>query len=132
MLVGATEGRLLAIPACERVPLLGPVLDRVRRLVAPRLPWRGKTFASGEHHRTTGRNRIFSFEAFPFDAHVEPSALDHAPTLKITYDRVENPRPLRPLVDELREVGRGLWLGPAWVRGNNGPIVLVWWGIVKA
>jgi hypothetical protein len=96
------------------------------------MPWRGKTFAPpGEHHRTRGTNDVLGLALLPFDAHVEKSALDHAPTLRLRYDRADNPSVLRPVVDELREVARGIWLGPCHVRGPNGPVVLFWWAIAK-
>jgi hypothetical protein len=135
VLTGTARGRLLAVPALDSLPVVGPVLSAALRKLAglPLMPWRGKVFAPpSEGHRTSGRNRLFEIEAFPFDAHVEKSALDHEPTLVLHYDRAENPAPLRLLIDELREVGRGLYLGPAYVRGPNGPRVLIWWACVKA
>jgi hypothetical protein len=135
VLAGSARGRLLSVPALDKLALVGPALSAVVRKLSglPIMPWRGKVFgAPSESHRTSGRNRLFQIEAVPFDAHVEKSALDHEPTLVLKYDRSENPAPLRGLVDELREVGRGLYLGPAYVRGPNGPRVLLWWGCVKA
>ncbi|MGZ3451544.1 MAG: hypothetical protein ACXWUG_15000 [Polyangiales bacterium] len=134
VLAGVTRGRLLAIAGLDTLPLFGSLLSSaVRKISGMRLmPWRGKTFAApAEHHRTSGRNRWFELEALPFDAHVEKSALDHEPTLVLKYDRPENPAPVRALFDELREIGRGLYLGPVYVRGPNGPRVLGWWGCVK-
>lgn len=134
VLAGPTRGALLAVPAIAGLPVVGGLVHRVVRAVAalPWAPWKGKTFAAPQApHETTGRNRIFGFEAFPFDAHIERSALDHVETLVLRYDRSENPRMLRMVVDELREVARGLWLGPAYVRGANGPLVVLWWAVVK-
>lgn len=135
VLAGPARGRLLSVPFLSQLPFIGGFATAaVRMLGAARfMPWRGKTFSTpSESHKTSGRNRILDFEALPFDAHVEKSALDHEQTLVIKYARPENPWPLNVVVDELREVGRGVYLGPAYVRGPNGPVVLLWWGCVKA
>ncbi|MBI2392435.1 MAG: hypothetical protein HYV09_22815 [Deltaproteobacteria bacterium] len=134
VLAGHARGRLLSVPALHAVPVVGALLDRllIRAAALPLNPWRGKTFAApAEHHRTSGDNDVLGRALLPFDAHVEKSALDHAPALIIRYARPENPRLLRPVVDELREVARGLWLGPSYVRGPNGPRILVWFAVAK-
>lgn len=134
VLAGKTRGALLAVPPAAGLPIVGGLLHRALMALSAVSwsPWKGKVFAAPQApHQTDGRNRIFGFEAFPFDAHIERSAIDHAETLVLRYDRSENPRMLRVVVDELREVGRGLWLGPAYVRGANGPLVVLWWAVVK-
>lgn len=134
VLAGHARGRLLSVPALHAVPVVGATLDRLLiRAASLRLnPWRGKIFAApDEHHRTSGNNDVLGRALLPFDAHVEKSAIDHAPTLVIRYARPDNPRPVRPVVDELREVARGLWLGPSFVRGPNGPKILLWFAVAK-
>lgn len=134
VLAGPVRGRLLAIPAIASLPVVGGLLTLAFRQIAGRLGglWRGKSFSSPDApHRIHGRNRFLSFEALPFEGHVERGALDHEETLVLRYDQATNPRPVRALVDELREVGRGLYLGPAWFRGPNGPVVVLWWACVK-
>jgi hypothetical protein len=138
VLAGETRGRFLAIPALtalDAVPLVGSLVQRaVSHVLASRVnPWRGKTFAAPtESHRTEGTNVVLGRSLFPFEAHVEKSALDHRETLVIRYASKGNPWPLNVLVDELREVSRGVWLGPAYVRGPNGPNVVLWWACSKA
>jgi hypothetical protein len=142
VLAGRTRGRILAFPAVRALPWIGGVFGgRVARLVDHGLrgfattrlmPWRGKRFAPpGEHHRTRGSNEILGRALLPFDAHVEKSAIDRAPTLRLRYDHPENPRMLRPMAGELREVARGLWLGLVHVQGPSGPLILCWWAIAK-
>lgn len=145
VLAGHTRGRLLAIPVIHSIPRVGTLLggrgeklldaaERVLdRLAATRfMPWRGKTFAPpSEHQHTAGTNDVLGRAVLPFDAHVERSALDREPALVIHYDRKENPRLLRGIVGELREVSRGVWLGPVHVRGPNGPRILVWYAVAK-
>lgn len=141
VLAGQTRGRLLSIPALLPLRrrlggsrLLGRSERLFDRLVAGRLmPWQGKTFAPpSEPKRTRGHNRVLGRELLPFEAHVEKSALDHQPTLLIRYELPENPTPLRRLRDELREITRGIWMGPAYVQGPSGPRVLLWFALQKA
>lgn len=119
--LGTRRGRLLAVAA------LGPMHAASRPLLvalATRLtPWTGKAFESGG---TSGSNVVFGHRRARFHAQIAPSNLDGEPSLVMRYDGLKNPWPLPELVEELREVGPGVALGPLLWRGSH---VLLWWGL---
>ena len=86
-------------------------------------PWRGKTFrahnGSGE-----GINRISLLgkrQWFPFATRFDASILDGQPTFVLDYGSPKNPPLIRSIVDELREVSPGLYMGPAALKINGKP-----------
>jgi hypothetical protein len=129
---GAPRGRMLAPVG----PLgRGPAAGAVRKLSASRVfPWAGKSFTSSAAAEGTGINRVRlgkTREWFPFATRVEDSAIDGKPTIVLDYDKPENPRLIRRIHDELREVAPGLFLGPAMWKAKNGKRLLLWFAIDK-
>ena len=92
-----------------------------------RAGWRGKTF---DHGGNSGQNVVFGKKMFRFRAEVAASAIDGRPTLKLTYADAafKNPWPVRAIFDELRSVGPGIAIGPAFGDGDI-PKLLVWFGL---
>lgn len=105
------------------------------------MPWQGKTFDAGT---ATGEN-IFEQRMAPLLRVVWPSYLGAHPdgpdrfrafqfrtfsgagvrdperqVLKIDYDVPDNPNTVRRVLDELVQLGSGVWLGKAHVRGLSG------------
>ena len=102
---GVTRGRVLA----GRGPLrLGAARDVINN---PLLPWKGKVFERGG-----GKNRIevgpIKRQEFEFDTYTAPPLHDDGDdVLVLDYDLPENPPGIRQVVDELREIDTGLYLG---------------------
>ena len=123
----APRGRVLAIGDNARAfMLMRPLLQT---LATDALPWKGKVF---DHGGNSGQNVVFSRRAFRFHAEVEPSYLDGKPSLLLRYGdpAYKNPRLLRAVVDELREVGPGVAIGPALrVAKDGSPDLLLWFGL---
>ena len=91
-------------------------------------PWEGKTFVSQNQNLGTGINRINLFRKmrwFPFKTRFDASFLDDQPAFILDYSGPGNPPFIRSIVDEVREVAPGLYLGPAalLVRGRPRPIL---------
>lgn len=120
-------------PTCRMLSVRG--LDRggrgaaIRGLARARwFPWAGKSFAAQSDAAGNGINRVrLAGERrwFPFTTRVEPSAIDGAPAILLDYDLAMNPKPIRMIRDELREVSPGLFLGPAML--DTAPPRLVLW-----
>jgi hypothetical protein len=125
---GVSRGRLFAVePFGGAYMLTRPLV----RALSRRLPvWRGKVFESGG---TSGSNLLFAQRAFRFRCELAPSELDGAPTLALRYEDLDNPWPVRGVVDEMREIGDGaagaLALGVT-LRSRGRP--LLWWGLEPA
>ena len=117
---GDGKGAMLA----WRSPRTGPVAALLKSMGGSSgFPWRGKTFrahnGSGE-----GINRISLFgkrQWFPFATRFDASILDGQPTFVLDYDSPKNPPLIRSIVDELREVSPGLYMGPAALKVNGRP-----------
>lgn len=135
---GSVPARLAALdgnPTCRMLAIRG--LDHglrgraVRALAAARFfPWAGKSFAAEDDARGRGINRVRLGDGkrwFPFATKVEPSAIDGRPCIFLDYDQAPNPRPIRMIRDELREVAPGLFLGPAMLDDGRRPPRLVLW-----
>lgn len=123
---GFLHGRLVT------TSIWGPLDTFFRWLAGVYMPWEGKTF---DPQVSTGMNRFAPSAAvplrvlwpshppveapaghllaFPFRNRVGPGALDpDVEVLKIDYDFEANPGfPIRRILDELVQVGRGLYLG---------------------
>lgn len=122
----APRGRLLAFARGADVFLaFRPLL---RALATGVMPWRGKTF---DHGGNSGQNVLVNRRAFRFQAEVAPSQIDSRPALALTYDAPAhgNPWPVRAIRDELRTVGPGVAIGPAFYVAPHAPVALFWFGL---
>ena len=117
---GDGKGAMLA----WRSPRTGPMAALLKSMGGSSgFPWRGKTFrahnGSGE-----GINRTNLFgkrQWFPFSTRFDASILDGQPTFVLDYGSPNNPPLIRSIVDELREVSPGLYMGPAALKINGRP-----------
>jgi hypothetical protein len=128
VLEGHPRGRMLAVRALDH-----GVSGRLLRGIAGAagFPWGGKSFA-GNGETGTGVNRVHLLgrhQLFPFLTSVRPSALDGAPCITLDYDLPDNPRLIRAIHDEIREVDAGLFLGPAMWKADGGPKLVLWFAL---
>jgi hypothetical protein len=121
---GDTRGAMLA----WRAPRTGPIAWWQRTFGASQsFPWEGKSF-QGELEEGRGVNRVNLFGKrrwFPFKTRFAKSFLDGKPTFQLDYSGPANPPFIRSIVDEIREVAPGLYLGPAALnfRGRPRPVL---------
>jgi hypothetical protein len=112
-----------------RTPASGPLAWMLRGFGASTaFPWEGKTFKSQSSDLGAGINRVRLFGKrrwFPFKTRFETSFLDGRPTFRLDYSGPANPPFIRSIVDEVREVGPRLYVGPAalLVKGRPRPIL---------
>lgn len=117
--MGTARGSLLAVePFADTYMLTKPLVELAARID----PWRGKRFERGG---TAGKDRVLNLHAFRFRCEVHPSDLDGLDTLRLSYDGLGNPWPIKNTVAELRQVGDTTAMGPAWW----GHRLLFWWGL---
>jgi hypothetical protein len=130
-LSGHPAGRMLAVPWLEAVPVAAPL----RRVAKSSLfVWEGKSFVAPTGASTgQGINRVRLFgrrTAFPFRTFEATSLVDGRPCLAIAYDLPEMPAFARGTYDELRLVGKGLYLGRGMrKRSDRGLQLLVWFAL---
>jgi hypothetical protein len=121
---GHARGAMLA----WRRPHGGPIAWWLRVFGASAaFPWEGKSF-KGTSDEGTGINRVTFFGKrnwFPFKTRFDKSFLDGKPTFVLDYSGPGNPPLIRSIVDEIREVAPGLYLGPAALnfRGRPRPVL---------
>jgi hypothetical protein len=122
---GALAGRMLAVPV-----LPGWLAGALRRFAAwTRFPWRGKTFTARDDGRGEGINRVFGDRNprrwFRFDTFIARSRAGAFDAVQLDYDNPGNPRLIRAIKDEVREIAPGLYLGLAYfVWGKKARLVL--------
>lgn len=112
-LQGDPRGRALAVPRFDQ----GVAAAMLRRWSkSPYLPWEGKSFSwkSGSSEGA-GINRVRLLKRrralFAFRTYKTESRVDGQPCVAIDYDVETNPKGVRPLYDELRALGDGVYLG---------------------
>jgi len=127
---GDLRGRMLAIPA------LHATLARLPRAWASTssFPWRGKSFQPLSEDRGEGINRVVSdrFRLYRFETFIGKSRAGDFDAVQLDYDLPENPFFIRPIKDEIRELGPGLYLGQAWLAiGSRGPLLALYFALEK-
>ena len=126
---GPLRGRMLAVPALPRF-----LAGFLRRFAGwAHFPWRGKTFTARAGGRGEGINRVFGDARprrwFPFDTFVAPSRAGAFDAVQLDYDRPANPRLIRAIKDEVRELAPGLYLGLAYVVWRGQPRLVLYFGL---
>ncbi len=122
---GSPRCRVLAIRATGS----GRAAAFLRRVVTTSwFPWAGKRFDASDEAAGSGINRVRlmgQHQWFPFATRIEPSVLDARPCILLDYDDPRNPRFIRGIRDELREVADGLFLGPAMLQRRRGATLVL-------
>lgn len=118
---GAGEGVALAVARA---------LARSRAML-----WKGKSFRPTSQTSAEGFNLLVSLESdqkiAPFHARVGTSRHDGRDAIELDYDRPDNPLPLRAMVDELRRVAPGVYLGQAWLRLGGSAHLLFYFALAR-
>jgi hypothetical protein len=126
--VSALDGHARGAMLAWRRPRTGPVAWLLRAFGgSASFPWEGKSF-QGTSHAGAGINRVNFFGKrtwFPFKTRFDASFLDGKPAFVLDYSGPGNPPLIRSIVDEVREVAPGLYLGPAALnfRGRPRPVL---------
>lgn len=118
---GDGQGAMLA----WRSPRSGPLAALLRAMGTSGLfPWKGKSFRAATKDAGEGINRIKLFGSrqwFPFGTRFGASFLDGKPTFVLDYGARDNPPLIKQIVDEVREVAPGLYMGPAALKVSGKP-----------
>lgn len=133
---GDTRGAMLA----WRHPRTGPIAWWLRTYGASQaFPWKGKIFVyypdGYETHKDGGygHNRVNFFfgkrNRYPFKTRFAVSFIDGKPTFQLDYDGPANPFFIRAIVDEIREVAPGLYLGPAALNFRGRPRAVLFFAV---
>lgn len=127
---GRKQGVLLTIAGLHRTPV-GSLLNLLGK--SPFFPWSGKNFSARSLIKGSGINRInltiTKQEWFAFQTSFKPSLVDRRPCVQLNYNLQGNPWLVRQLVDELREVEPGLYLGATLYKTSRGKIKLLYFAI---
>lgn len=127
---GDAEGAMLA----WRSPASGPLAWLLSSFGSSSVfPWKGKSFKSELNEQGKGINRIdlglWKTQWFPFGTRFDSSFLDGEPAFVLDYSRPGNPPIIRQIVDEVREVGPGLYMGPAALRVSGKPRLILFFAL---
>ena len=123
------DGDAIGAMLAWRKPASGPIASLLRSFGgSSAFPWKGKSFQAKDSDNGEGINRVTLFGKrrwFPFKTRFGDSFLDGKPTFVLDYSGPANPPLIRSIVDEVREVAPGLYLGPAalLVKGKPKPIL---------
>ena len=116
-----------------RSPRTGPIAALLRDFGNSSVfPWEGKSFVSKGSEAGTGINRINLFGKrrwFPFRTRFGASFLDGKPTFVLDYSGPENPPLIREIVDEVRQVAPGLFMGPAALNISGRPRPILFFAV---
>jgi len=128
---GKLTGRMLVVPAIHEKHVAALLRDFA---AGGPMPWQGKTFTSGTAGRGEGINRVFGNRAtwYRFDTFVGKSRAGDFDAVQLDYDRPSNPFFVRPIKDEVREVGPGLWLGIAYLHTKEKDRLGLYFGLARA
>jgi hypothetical protein len=117
---GDPYGRVLHVCGLLATPGITSIVRAVTGSAA--FPWEGKSFA-GPDGASMGCNRM----RIPFRQGVFTFRVYSAHALAIDYDVPQNPWFVRPIYDELRSLGDGLYLGRGMYRRRAGALSLLLW-----
>ena len=127
------EGDAIGAMLAWRSPQQGPVAWLLRVFGASSaFPWEGKSFKSQGRDAGEGINRISLIGKrrwFPFGTRFDASFLDGQPTFVLDYSNRGNPPLIRQIVDEVREVSPGLYMGPAALKVGGKPRLILFFAV---
>ena len=122
--IGDVPGRLLALEPLSPAFVLTRSL--VRALGNHSVLWRGKTFESGG---TAGADQVLGGVRVRFRCEVDASRLDEETALVFHYDDLGNGWPWSRTYWELRDIAKGIAIGPIFFETATGPRLFFWYGL---
>ncbi|HKY30506.1 MAG TPA: hypothetical protein VJM12_21425 [Pyrinomonadaceae bacterium] len=127
------DGHAVGAMLAWRSPQRGPIAWLLRTFGASSIfPWEGKSFQSKGRDTGEGINRINLFGKrrwFPFATRFAASFLDGQPTFVLDYGSRSNPPLISQIVDEVREVSPGLYMGPAALKIGGKPRLVLFFAV---
>ena len=127
------DGDAIGAMLAWRTPRSGPIASLLREFGNSTLfPWEGKSFFSKGTESGSGINRIDLMGKrrwFPFATRFGASFLDGKPTFVLDYSGPGNPPLIRDIVDEVREVAPRLYMGPAALKVNGRPRLILFFAV---
>jgi hypothetical protein len=127
------DGDAIGAMLAWRSPQRGPVAWLLRVFGASSaFPWEGKSFRAHGRDLGEGINRINLLGKrrwFPFATRFDASFLDGQPTFVLDYGSRGNPPFIRQIVDEVREVSPGLYMGPAALKIGGKPRLVLFFAV---
>jgi len=119
---GKLDGRMLAAPRAQE--------PHVRRWL---FPWQGKTFEHETAEHGHGVNRLFGERVswFHFETSIGPSKAGDFESVHLDYGHDRNPPLVRDVLDEVREVAPGLWLGLAYLHLDDGDHLACYFAVAR-
>jgi hypothetical protein len=127
---GKLDGRMLAAPRAQATQ----VRRWLKRFARSGLfPWQGKTFDHETAEHGHGVNRLFGERVswFHFETSVGPSKAGDFDSVHLDYSHDRNPPLVRDVLDEVREVAPGLWLGLAYLRLKDGDHLACFFAVAR-
>ncbi len=126
---GDLRGRMLATTV-----LRGVTARLVRRWASSDgFPWRGKSFRPHGRDAGEGINRVFTdrLRLYRFETSVGRSRAGDFDAVQLDYDLPDNPFFIRPIKDEIRELGPGLYLGQAYLALPSSTPLVLYFGLTR-
>jgi hypothetical protein len=95
--------------------------------------WMPRMCKDFDHGGNSGTNVLLGKKVFRFRAEFAASELDGAPALALRYadKALRNPWPIRAVTDELRTVGSGFAIGPAFFEWQGRQLLWLWFGLER-
>jgi len=127
---GKLDGRMLAAPRAQE-PHVRRWLDRFAK--SGLFPWQGKTFEHETAEHGHGVNRLLGERVswFHFETSIGPSKAGDFDSVHLDYGHDGNPPLVRDVVDEVREVAPGLWLGLAYLHLDDGDHLACYFAVAR-
>ena len=96
-------------------------------------PWQGKTFEHETAEHGHGVNRLFGERVswFHFKTSIGPSKAGDFESVHLDYGHDRNPPLVRDVLDEVREVAPGLWLGLAYLHLDDGDHLACYFAVAR-
>ena len=128
---GKLQGRMLAAPRAQE-PHVRKWLEKFAE--SGLFPWQGKTFEHETPDHGPGVNRLLGERVnwFRFETSVGPSRAGDFDSVHLDYGHDHNPPLVRDVVDEVREVAPGLWLGLAYLHLKDGDHLACFFGVARS
>lgn len=131
--LSSLNGDAIGAMLAWKKPASGPIASLLKSFgSSSSFPWQGKSFQAENDNDGEGINRVTFFGRrrwFTFRTRFGASFLDGKPAFVLDYSGPANPPMIRSIVDEVREVAPGLYLGPAALLVNSKPKPILFFAV---